>query len=225
MKALQLQHFDTEIFGVPFYRVVLFDMPLLEAELPEICGSAPLIVDAKIDACNKTLDHFFQTKGFKKVCTQLAMELAADDAVPAAGEAAVSVLSLPDPVIKQHAENFTCDRFSLDVRISAQQKNRLYETWVRNSLVNPDIKIICRGNDFCSFKEKNDGAVIDLLSVLEKRKRTGSRLLQGLKSYSRSKGLKKISVITECENRAGFFCYTQNGFSVSRFLSCFHYVK
>ena len=121
------------------------------------------------------------------------------------------------------AKNFSVDRFSQDARISRNKRERFYQEWIINSFANKDIMLSVIGNNFCSFKVRGDSIKIDLLSVLDKRRGYAKDLLISINDYAVDHNIKKINVVTECENYPAFKAYTSNGFSVVGFLNCFHY--
>ncbi len=224
-ESLKLQRFDTDIFRVPFYRVATFDEKMLEADMEELKNMHPLIVDVKFDSYRREWDHFFQMHGFRKVCMQVELECAVSAQDKSAGANIETVVSFPEDVIDQHAENIFFDRFSLDFFISQQTKNSFYQAWINNSLKNPEIKVASIGNNFCTFKEKSDFLDIDLFSVLDKRQKIGTKILKTLNSFACQSNKKFVRVLTECENMPAYECYVRCGYVPKRFISCFHLVK
>jgi hypothetical protein len=229
-KAIKKLEFDTEIFQAPYYRVKDFNKSKIEREFNELKKSGPVIVDAKVDASDKELSNFFHNLGFKKICMQIELELPLDKVEVSGdcGDADVRIdtnFMLSDDVIQKHAENFVYDRFSLDPLISKDKKNKLFFTWIKNSFADQGVKIVWLNNDFCSFKEREEEIIIDLISVLEKGKNTGTRILKELMRCGAVNNFKKIRVITECENQISVAFYQKNNFKISKFTSCFHFIK
>ncbi len=230
IKAIKKLEFDTEIFQVPYYRVKDFNENKIELEFNKLKESGSVIIDAKVDASDKELSNFFHNLGFKKICMQIELELPLNNTEISqiGGDTEVKIapiFMLPDDLIKKHAENFIYDRFSLDPLISKDKKNKLFFTWIKNSFTDQGIKIAWLNNDFCSFKEREEEIIIDLISVLEKGKNTGTRILKELMHYGAANNFKKIKVVTECENHISVAFYQKNNFKISKFTSCFHFIK
>lgn len=227
MKAIEKQNFDSEVFGFPFYRVKKYNIRLVKSDFIKLKDESPIIIDAKIDSNRKDFDHFFQQLGFKKVCMQAELELTLDD-ITESDNSDIKIdfnISWPDKIIKKHAKNFIYDRFSLDYFIDDKKKDLLFYRWIKNSLLNKKINIIYFDNNFCSFKEKNNEIIIDLISVINKGKGIGTLLIKKLIYYAKRNGYKKIKVVTECENISAISFYQKNGFKIIKFYSCFHYAR
>lgn len=224
MNAILKQDFDSSIFDIPYFRIINYDdIDQVNKELKELQNDEPVIIDAKREASDKEWGLFLQKKGFRKVCVQVELE----KEPKTTDEVEVDIddnIEIPDSMIKKHAKNFSYDRFSLDPLISIEKRDLLYYTWIKNSFLNPDIKIAHKGNGFCSFKIKKQTASIDLISVLEKGQNIGAELLIAVNNYAANLGLTNIKVITETENWNAVRFYINNGYHVSQYVSCFHYV-
>ena len=131
MRCIAAQAFDTQIFGVPFFRIVALDLPALREELPPLLRRPPLIIDAKIPANAHDAARFLHGFGFRTSCTQIALthRLCPVPDCPSAVRFASSI-DLPELTIRAHAENFRSDRFSLDFRIDRAARENLYAAWI-----------------------------------------------------------------------------------------------
>jgi len=224
MRCIAEQAFDTQIFKVPFFRIVALDLPVLGEELPPLLRRSPLIIDAKIPANAHDATRFLHGFGFRTVCTQIGLthRLCTVPDCPSSVRFA-SNIDLPELTIRAHAENFRSDRFSLDFRIDRAARDNLYAAWVRNS-VGGRAQLALHGANFCSFKEGYDVLTIDLLSVLDKRRGIGRDLVNAVLALARGRGMRTVQVVTECGNEAAWSLYLSCGFAVTGFLDCLHYV-
>ena len=67
MTCVSQQAFDTEIFGLPFHRVVDLDEAGLERELPPLLRRKPIMIDAKVPASRSDLARLLIGLGFRLV--------------------------------------------------------------------------------------------------------------------------------------------------------------
>jgi GNAT superfamily N-acetyltransferase len=224
MRCIAEQAFDTQIFGVPFFRVVALDLPALGKELTSLLRRPPLIIDAKIPANAHDATRILHGFGFHTVCTQIALVhrlFPVPDHPPAVSFARSSDMS--EMAIRAHVENFRSDRFSLDFRIDRAARDNLYAAWIRNS-IGGRAQLALYGANFCSFREGCDVLTIDLLSVLDKRRGIGRNLVNAVLAVARGRGVRAVQVVTECGNEAAWRLYLSCGFAVTGFLDCLHYV-
>ena len=224
MRCIAEQIFDTQIFGVPFFRIVTLDLPMPGDELPALLRRHPIIIDAKFPATAHEATHFLHGLGFRTVCTQIALAhhlREVPDCVPAVSFA--SSMDMSETMIRAHVENFRSDRFSLDLRIDRAARDNLYAAWVRNS-TGGHARLALHGGNFCSFKEGCDTLTIDLLSVLYKRRGIGRNLIIAVLGLARGHGMRAVQVVTESGNEAAWRLYLSCGFAVAGFINCMHYV-
>jgi GNAT superfamily N-acetyltransferase len=225
VRCIVQQAFDTEVFGVPYHRIVTWDRDGLSAELPALLQMRPVIIDAKVPASASEASRFLQGFGFRLVCVQTALRHDLSSSPTAALPIEIhDRLSLSDEVVRRHVENFVTDRFSLDAQIGREPRDRLFDRWIRNSLSGA-MKASCYGLNFCSFKIVGDTGVVDLLSVLEKGRGIGKALVASVLEHARQTRLRDVTVVTECGNDAAWRLYQGCGFGVTGFTSCFHYVS
>lgn len=223
--CLQFMEFDTEMFQMPFFRVVRLDKNGLQEEierLPEHC-----VVDAKVPLDQTEWPHLLPQFGFRRVCTMFTLvhslkESAAvdSDAVEFSG-----TLDLPEETLWEHARNFVSDRFSQDPLLPEEGKHRLFYHWVRNSLTKGRKRVAAIGRNFCTFSVSGEGVVVDLVSVLDKRQGMGRAIMTALVEQARREGLRTVTVTTECENAAAWKLYSQIGFTPAAFTAAFHLVR
>jgi GNAT superfamily N-acetyltransferase len=221
---LERQAFDSDAFGIPWYRVVDVTAPALAAELERLESAGPHAIDAKLPA--EALDHarLLQGLGFRRICTQFELKhplAAATQAVT--GVAFSDELALPDDLLWRHAGNFRSDRFSQDPLLPEDGVRTLYRRWIGNSLSGRK-QVAHDGRNFCTYAERPSGWSIDLVSVLDPGQGVGTRLLAALIARAGDRGAPSFSVVTECENPAAWRLYLKSGFTPSCFVSVFHKV-
>jgi GNAT superfamily N-acetyltransferase len=224
LTCLARQSFDSEAFGLDFYRVTRFCYPDLSRDLASL--TVPFMADAKLPAQDIAGSKALQAVGFRKVCVQatFALELAGWPSSPAAPEPSGRV-DLPPELIWAHAANFPFSRFGLDPQVTDAERIAHQRKWLANSMASPDILKFIEGGDeraFVSFKVREEVAAIDLVSVLDPGRGLGSSLLGRLTAWAVSRGLARIEVTTESENIAACLFYQKNGFRLARAAVAFH---
>ena len=113
-----------------------------------------------------------------------------------------------------HSINFSCDRLSADPRIAPNIASKFYSNWIRNSFCIRAKRTYVLKSGFCiSFKLK-DQLKIDLVSVLEKRKKIGERLLLKVLHDAKLEGQKIVQVTTESHNEGAIGLYKKCGFEI-----------
>jgi ribosomal protein S18 acetylase RimI-like enzyme len=222
--ALERQAFDEAAFGQPFYRVTSMDADGLERGIAALRKEAqPFIVDAKTPSDDLASSRRLLSLGFRKVCMQI--RLVNDLSGPAGFDqqaTVVDTLNWPEDLIAAHARNFVFDRFALDVALPIEGHDRLYSSWIRNSLTSGRGRILTVGLNFLSFMDDGSSLRIDLLSVLDHRQGIGRRLLNSLTSLAKDSGRLSVSTVTECENHAAVQLYYRTGYRLRDFQSVFH---
>lgn len=221
------KEFDSLIFGVDYYRIESYDsLETLESEF-QCLNNHHFMVDAKVDSSNLEVNNFLLKLKFKKVSTHIQLLLTGPNYhVYDKNKFIISnCLNITADQVMAHARNFVFDRFSMDIRISKDYRNRLYETWISNSLLNPNIYKATDGINFISFKISNDSINIDLSSVLNSGLGIGSNLMCCLLSFAADNNIANIHVITESENIGALNFYISNGFVITKSYSCYHYIK
>jgi GNAT superfamily N-acetyltransferase len=224
---IRLSAFDAEAFAVPFYRVHEIDPASIEQELEAVRKSGKaVVVDAKVPADDLEGARLLWSLGFRKVCMQIMLRYDLRDVpVQPSGTTVTAKLDLPESDIRQHAENFTYDRFSLDPLLPREGIRRLYSNWVRNSLTGGRKQIVHSGASFCTLAINDRTASIDLVSVLNRGQGIGKALVAGALQYARQQGAKEMFVTTECENTRAWGLYQRAGFVPAKYTSAFHLVQ
>lgn len=217
--------FDSNIFNKPCYRISSENFELIHSSLINFKFRKNIFIDTKINAANKLLEIYLKKFGFQKICMQVKLLLDINESsCNLKTQYSTEVINFPDEIIKLHCNNFNYDRFSLDPRISKRDRDNLYSSWIRNSLLNKSIIKSSITNNFISYKIEADIIKLDLSSVLDQGKGIGTQLLRDVVAYGAEKKLKQIAVITETENINAVRFYLQNGFRLDSFYSCFHYI-
>lgn len=215
--------FNTECLGRPSYRLT---PPVSQSDLDAAAShqrSGPLFVDIKIPVGDvATARHLLQA-GFAKVCTQAELhhdlQVVVDEGL--SDVTIVDRLSLKPADIEAHAAHFETSRFRQDHRIPEKLANELYRRWIENSLSGRK-RVVAIGRNFCTFEDCDGARVIDLLSVLDKRRGHARRLVSKLVSDAKRAGLREVRVVSEVENTASNAVYRQNGFTYALFMTCLH---
>jgi ribosomal protein S18 acetylase RimI-like enzyme len=225
--GLERQTFDEAAFGKPYYRITSkIDSSLASgmASLRKTHGS--FVIDAKVSSDDLEASRILQCLGFRKVCMQIKLvhDLAGAQVFDSSAQLSERV-EWPASLVAEHAKNFKFDRFALDGQLPAAGHDRLYCNWIENSLTGPGHRVLRIGHSFVTFGDDGEGFRIDLLSVLERRRGIGRRLLNSLASLAKTTGRKRIVTVTECENRAAVRLYLQTGFKLADFQAVFHYVE
>lgn len=226
MPSIERMEFDSAAFALPFYRVKRIDKERLPGTVEALAAvPGPLVIDAKVAADDIKSSGLLMNLGFRKVCTQFILTHALSETSSPNGVVIDRTLLLDESIIWQHARNFRFDRFSLDPLLPADGRQRLYFKWIGNSMTLGKKLIAHLGEDFCSFSAGPEEVIIDLVSILRPRQGIGTKLVDATVEYAQSRGLKRVHVTTECENKAAWNLYLQRGFQVSGFVSVFHFVK
>ncbi len=220
--CLERQAFDSEAFGLDFYRVRRFEYRALAEDLARLRQLPRVMADARIAACDREADRFFQVQGFRKICVQLRF---AAMARPIDADPDDTVEDRLGPAaVPRHVGNLVYDRFNLDAAVEKAGRDRFQAAWIGNSLASPSIRKVYHGESFISFKVSGADAVVDIVSVLEHRQGIGSALLARVCGAAARMGLARVLVTTEAENVPACRMYQKNGFRLDAHFSCFHYV-
>jgi RimJ/RimL family protein N-acetyltransferase len=222
--CLSLLKFDSDVFGVPYYRVTLIDAPELADELAERQSHGPLIADAKLAAGDVEQEGRFTRLGFRRVSTQhrLIAKCAEDNGTLDTVQMS-DRLALDPADITAHAASFRFSRFFQDPMVPPEDALRFMETWISNSL-NGRRKVVAIGRNFCTYHERDAAIEIDLLSCLDRKQGIAARLLAAVREIAFSEGLPAVHVVTEGENAPALRTYASAGFGLSEALLAMHLV-
>lgn len=220
---VELQKFDSEIFGRDFYRIKNVNPDDIRSALLEVIRKKNIIIDAKIQSKNIEVNNILIKMGFLKICTQTQLVLSPKKKKNNVKSKIYEEINISNESADKLANNFIYDRFSQDIRFQTAKKNLFYKTWILNSLKNKTILAAKINEDFCSFKIIDKTIIIDLLSVLEKRKGHASDLLSCINNYAIDNNIETIKVVTEIENEPALKTYLKNNFIFHKFITCYHF--
>lgn len=224
--CLARQAFDSEAFGVDFFRVTRLDLPVLARELETLRRLPRVMADARIPASDRKADLFFQGQGFRKVCVQLQYAAPVLPAMAEGPDPDDTVDNrLPAEAVARHVDNLVYDRFNLDAAVPQAGRDRFQAAWIANSLASCDIRKVYSGESFVSFKVREATAVVDIVSVLTPGQGVGSALMGRVFTAAARLGLTLVVVTTEAENEPACRMYQKNGFLPQAHFSRFHYVS
>lgn len=211
------------LLGQDYFLAVQVDIARLEADLAGL--PAPCIVDLRLLGDDIDNARALLALGFSKisVLAMFSLELPED----AQGEAALpeTAVSRDPSWIGRHAVNLRLGCFALNPHITDAAWLAVHRGLVEKSLASPGVFKFFQDDGFVSFTIKDDTAFIDFFSVLERRRGTGSALMRRLSGFATARSVKKIQVVTECENTPACLFYQKNGFRLSQTASIFHYQK
>ena len=220
LTCLARQGFDSEAFGLDYYRVIHFDYDALARE--SLALTPPFMIDAKLPAQDIAGSKDLQNIGFRKICVQptYVLELSGNPGV-AAGEPQGKV-DMAQAELGAHAANFPFSRFGLDPRVTDAERITHQRKWLVNTMSADDILKFLEQGAFVSFKIREGAVVIDLVSALASARGKGSLLIGRLKAWAAHTGHSRIEVTTECENIPAGLFYQKNGFRLDRAVAAFH---
>ena len=225
LQALEYQPFDSDIFRFPFYRL---DPEKID-HVPEDFNflrntSHPQFgCDAKISTPEEELSSKVVSLGFKIVCQQTTLGLDTSQQSFMGDEFVKISERLSDSEISSHSRNFKHDRLSLDNRIPPEIVSRFYSKWIRNAFTINSKKVYVLGSGCCIVMQQNEQLKIDLVSVLEKRKGFGKRLLLKVLYNAKAQGQEIVQVTTESHNEGAIRLYEKCGFRPISTHHCFHF--
>lgn len=214
--------FDSEIFGVDFYRVVSNDIGLVRFAIQELPRER-LIVDAKIAADDLDLVAGLDAIGFRKASTLVEFE--ASTVADATADPGLSrSLELGSEDLGSHASGFRFQRLMQDARIDRARTTELMRRWIANSLAGRR-ETLAIGRNFCTFSVDEGRLTIDLLSCLDKGQGIGARLLRSVHAEAAARGSNQVRVTTESENIPAMRLYSSAGFRPFAAWAAMHLVR
>ena len=214
--------FDSEIFGVDFYRVVSNEIDLVRSAI-EALPEKGVIVDAKFPADVLSLVSGLDDLGFRKVSTLVEFET--KPAGDTAGDPALSrSLKLNPEDLEAHARGFHFQRLMQDVRMDRARTVELMRRWITNSLAGRR-ETLAIGRNFCTFAVVERRMTIDLLSCLDKGQGIGGRLLRSVHAEAAARGCTEVRVTTEAGNIGAMRLYSAAGFRPVAAWAAMHLVR
>jgi len=223
LTCLTRQEFDSDVFGLDFYRVTRLDPEILGRELSLL--PVPFMADAKTPAQDIDGTKSLMRLGFRKVCTQPTYRLDLSNVSKAASGEPSEATEISADELAAHAANFPYSRFGLDPDVADHERLSHQKRWLTNTMASAGIFKFVEPGAFVSFKLRDNAAVIDLISVLPRARGRGSLLLGRLRAWAASKGLARIEVTTESENITACLFYQKNGYHLDRVAAAFHMRK
>ena len=224
LEALSYLPFDSEVFGFPFFRLITDVGDSLSRDLESLSKlNLPAFgCDAKVSSTDDLSVMQLQKEGFNHVCDQVTYDISPATSKFLPEVDTVELIDLDAAEISFHADNFREDRLSRDSRIPNATIKRFYSRWIANSFNFPDKTIYSLQSGLCITHLKQDILKIDLVSVLEKRKGVGSRLIGHTLAQASQAKISCVEVTTESHNTGAIKVYIRNGFREKARLSCLH---
>ncbi|MBI4805535.1 MAG: GNAT family N-acetyltransferase [Desulfovibrio sp.] len=220
LTCLARQGFDSEAFGLDYYRVTRFDYDALAGELASL--PSPFMADAKLPAQDVAGSKELQKMGLRKICVQPTFVADLSGMSGAAAGEPQGAVEFPQSELDAHAANFQYNRFGLDPLITDGERIEHQRRWIFNSMASTEIMKFLDQGAFVSFKLRESVVVIDLVSALPSARGRGSLLLGRLKSWAAFNGYTRIEVTTESENVPACLFYEKNGFRLAGAAVAFH---
>ena len=220
-RVLEWCEFDSEIYGVDFYRALTSDVGLVADAIAAL--QAPTVVDLKLDSSDPNIVDAFAALGFRKASVLVELELKVSSNVVADKEA-LDRLELKDADLEAHAQGFRFQRFRQDGRLPEAASVRLMRSWIANSLAGRR-ETCAIGRNFCTFSVAEKRLTIDLLSCIDQSQGVAGRLLDSVHSEAAQRGMSEIRVTTEAENVAALRTYVRAGFRPAKSWAAMHYVQ
>lgn len=219
---IELSEFDSDVFGLPFYRVLDADAGAV-AEALKGLPSGPAVVDLKLPASDPDETARFAALGFRKASIMVEFE------------APPLVSALPDPKLARtcalsgadltaHAAGFRFQRFRQDGRLPAERSIDLMRRWIANSLAGRR-ETLAIGPNFCTFSADDTCLTIDLLSCIDQGQGMAKRLLTSFHAEGQARGATILRVTTEAENARAMHSYARAGFVPVRSYVAMHWIR
>ena len=227
LKHFEHLPFDTKVFGFPFFRLD----PELGLEIDEDLATIRDLTegtfgcDAKVMAKENSILESLVQFGFRSVCEQVNLQLCPSEIRFDLDESVRCPPLMDYSKIHEHSENFTDDRLSLDSRIPQETIRKFYENWISNSFFFSEKKVYVLESGLCITLQKEDHLKIDLVSVLEKRKGLGRRLMIHVLEEARLRKIDNVRVTTEAHNHAAIRLYEGVGFRKVSSHHCLHFFE
>ena len=222
-KSLSYSEFDSDVFGVRFFRLTSADAEGLADELEKEKSRGPMIVDAKVVAGEREQELRLVKLGFRKVTT--IVELFAKASKPPSGEVGPEVvdsLTLNAADLRAHAASFVFQRFRQDPLIPPEDAIRFMETWIANSLGGRR-QVLAIGRNFLTYRRLESEIELELMSCLDRNVGMATGLVSAAKSIASDLGL-PMRTATEAENMPAMRVHFSHGFLPSKATLALHLV-
>jgi hypothetical protein len=225
LETLAYLPFDSGVFGFPFFRLPTVPDESLSRDLESLRNlNLPVFgCDAKVSALENSDVRHLQEEGFVHVCDQVTFEVSPASSDLRLDGGVTELKDLEPMSIASHAHNFKKDRLSLDSRIPSDAISRFYSKWIENSFSFPNKTVYSLQSGLCITLWQKDSLKIDLVSVLDKRKGIGSRLVEHTLIKAAMEKVSSVEITTETHNEAAINIYIRNGFREKARTSCLHF--
>lgn len=219
--AIERSEFDSEVFGLDFFRVAVPDANRVAIELTKLPQNGA-VVDAKLDAGDFVTLGRFDALGFRRAAT--LVEFASQ---PLAGTAEFDVqrsLLLDPDSLDAHARGFRFQRFAQDSRLPVEKAVELMRRWITNSLAGRR-ETMAIGQNFCTYDVADGRLTIDLLSCIDRGRGMAAQLLGAIHQEAAARGCHEVRVTTEAENVTAMRVYMSGGFRPRAAYAAMHLVR
>ena len=219
---LRFIEFDQKFFRRPCYRLRPEISKTEWNQFEQFSRREPIFADLKLAAADLATAHDALQYSFRKICTQVELTH------PLAGVERITDVVFHDHLEltvsdqRAHAEHFRACRYRQDPLIPMQISIDLYAAWIGRSLSGGK-RVAALGINFCSFADIDGSRQIDLLSVIEKGRGYGTRLLKAVAYDAKLSRLGQVCVTTEIENEASIKAYKAAAFDIRAFSNAFHF--
>jgi hypothetical protein len=219
---LRLLEFDQKVFRRPCYRLRPEISKMEWNQFEQFSRREPVFADLKLPASDLETAHVALQQSFRKICTQVELTHPLEQVELVEGVTFHDHLEITASEQRAHAEHFRTCRFRQDPLIPTEIAVDLYAAWIGNSLSGGK-RVAALGRNFCSFVDTNGVRHIDLLSVTEKGRGYGTRLLKSVAYDAKVRKLGRVCVTTEIENEASIKAHRAAAFDIRTFHSVFHF--
>lgn len=216
--------FDSEIFGFPFFRLTNLGESLShDLEALRKLNLPTFGCEAKVPSTDHSSIIRLQNEGYIHICDQVTFDISAAQSKSLRETAVQELKSINQTDLYNHADNFMDDRLSRDSRIPNETVKQFYSKWISNSFNFAGKTIYSLESGLCITQLKQEILKIDLLSVLQKRKGLGTRIIAHILALASEAKLSFIEVTSESDNEGAIKTYSRNGFKEKKKLSCLHF--
>lgn len=222
--CLRYCDFDSDAFGLAYWRVIEPKAASL-AEALAALPSGPAVVEVRIPSSDTDVIAKFESLGFHRVCTQFILLHSLKSIPDMPPDVTVAdTLHIPENLLLEHANNFKCDRVSLEKAPPDEGRVRFYRNWLFNSLTLRRHRVVYSGVNLVTFSV-NDESVVDLVSILDKNQGIGRKLMDAVIVQSAIAGARRLKLGTICENSQAWRLYIAAGFQPHSFNQIMYLVR
>lgn len=118
-----------------------------------------------------------------------------------------------------------CSRYNIDDMIEREQYESLYHSWIENDVSRSRTQILVHKGGFISYHILPSKAKISLLSVHPNSRSQGvaSQLIQTCLQDCHARGIRRVSVVTQGNNRPAISLYKKRGFKEEKNQLIYHF--